>query len=155
MFRLLRAWDAERELSPEDFQYILTPREAFSQARIFYELSSDNYHYPDKISCHDVPRRKKGNVTLLSVPDQRRRWDYSDDAYDSTQRNIDMGWIIGVDTYTQWDYYRNPFFFDEESNLIYDCFMNHHDEWFEMHVRNAYEKCVNNADSRKPAPTLK
>lgn len=69
MFRLLRVWDAEWELSPEDFQYILTPREAFQQARIFYDLSSDRYHYPDRVSCHDVPRRKSGNVNILSVAD--------------------------------------------------------------------------------------
>jgi hypothetical protein len=155
MFRLLRIWDAERELRPGDFQYILTPCEAFSQARIFYDLSSDRYHYPDSVSCHDVPRRKPGNVSSFSAPDQRRRAGYADDVYDNTQRNIDMGWIIGIDTSGQWDYYRNPFYFDENSNLIYDCFMDHYHEWFEMEVRGAYEKCLNNHHGKKPAPTIK
>ncbi|RJT32659.1 hypothetical protein [Rahnella woolbedingensis] len=155
MFRLIRAWDAERELLPEDFQYILTPREAFRQARIFYELSSDNYPRSHRFSAHDVPWRKNGNVTFLSAPTKRRYATYVDDAYDFTQDNIDSGWIIGIDTSEQWDYHNNPFFFDEESNLVYDCFMDHYHEWFEMHVRNAYEKCLNNHNGRKPAPTVK
>lgn len=155
MFRLLRAWDAERELSPADFQYILSPRDAFSQARIFYEISSDHYHYPDNISCHDVPRRKSGNLSLFSAPDKRRQRGYADNIYDDTQRNIDEGWIIGVDTHAQWDNRRNPFSFDEDSNLVYDCFMDHYHEWFESEVRKAYEKCLNNHNGRKPAPTVK
>ncbi|WP_081908676.1 colicin D domain-containing protein [Buttiauxella noackiae] len=155
MFRLLRAWDAERELSPADFQYILSPRDAFSQARIFYEISSDHYHYPDNISCHDVPRRKSGNLSLFSAPDKRRQRGYADNVYDDTQRNIDEGWIIGIDTHAQWDNRRNPFYFDEDSNLVYDCFMDHYHEWFESEVRKAYEKCLNNHNGRKPAPTVK
>ncbi|MDU6412120.1 MAG: DUF4258 domain-containing protein [Yersiniaceae bacterium] len=154
MFRLLRAWDAERELSPDDFQYILTPTEAFRLARIFYDLNSDNYRYP-RFSCHDLPRRKTGYIYSSSAPDQRRRFDYVDDVYDYTEMNLDQGWIIGIETSEQWDYYRNPFYFDEDCNLRYDCFMDHYHSWFEMEVRKAYEKCLNNHDGRKPAPTIK
>lgn len=151
MFRLIRAWDAERELLPEDFQYILTPHEAFRQARIYYELSSDNYPHSHRFNAHDVPWRKERS----SAQDERRYAHYVDDAYDFTKSNIDSGWIIGIDTSEQWDYYHNPFFFDAVSNLVYDCFMSHHHEWFEMHVRDAYEKCLDNHNGRKPAPTVK
>lgn len=155
MFRLIRAWDAERELSPENFQYILMPHEAFRQARIYYELSSDNYPHSHRFNAHDVPWRKERSVNLFSAQDERRYAHYVDDAYDFTQSNIDSGWIIGIDTSEQWDYYHNPFFFDAVSNLVYDCFMSHHHEWFEMHVRDAYEKCLDNHNGRKPAPTVK
>lgn len=154
MFRLLRAWDAERELSPEDFQYILTPTEAFRLARVFYDLNSDNYRY-SHFSCHDLPRRKTGYINSFSAPDQRRRSDYVDEVYDYTEMNLDQGWIIGIDTSEQWDYYRNPFYFDEDCNLRYDCFMDHYHSWFEMEVRKAYEKCLNNHNGRKPTPTIK
>lgn len=154
MFRLLRAWDAERELSPDDFQYILTPTEAFRLARIFYDLNSDNYRY-SRFSCHDLPQRKTGYINSFSAPDQRRRSGYVDDVYDYTEMNLDQGWIIGIDTSEQWDYYRNPFYFDEDCNLRYDCFMDHYHSWFEMEVRKAYEKCLNNHNGRKPAPTIK
>lgn len=124
MFRLLRAWDAERELSPDDFQYILTPTEAFRLARVFYDLNSDNYRY-SRFSCHDLPRRKSGYINPFSAPAQRRRSGYVDEVYDYTEMNLDQGWIIGIDTFEQWDYYRNPFYFDEDCHLRYDCFMDH------------------------------
>lgn len=154
MFTLLRAWDAEHELSPEDFQYILTPREAFRNARLFYDISSDHYQR-QHFSCHDIPRRKTGNVSLFAVPDQRRYAGYADDVYDYTERNLDDGWTIGIDTGEHWDCYRNPFFFDQKSHLVYDCFMDTYCGSFEMEVRKAYEKCLNHHNGRPPVPTVK
>jgi hypothetical protein len=155
MFRLIRIWDAERELSPENYQYILTPREAFRQAKIYYDISSDSYHNSSRAFYHDLPRRKTGHINPFSRPDQRRRTGYSDEVYDNTERNIDMGWVIGIDTSEHWNYYRNPFFFDSESNLIYDCFMETHGQSFEGAVRNAYSGSLNNHNGRKPPPTQK
>lgn len=65
-----------------------------------------------------------------------------DGAYDHTQHNIDIGWFIGIDESEQWDYFNHPFYFDEKGDLIYDCFMSHWHEWFEMEVRDAYRKCL-------------
>ena len=156
MFRLIRIWDSERELSPEDFQYILRPSVAFEQARIYYHVSEDDYHYTDaKISGFDPPRRKQGHVNLFAVSGQRRRAGYRDNVYDNTERNLDMGWLIGCNTFEGWDHRKNPFYFDDKGELIYDCFMDHWHPWFEMHVRQAYEKCLNNHNGRKPEPTVK
>lgn len=151
-FRLLMVWDAARELSPEDFQYILRPEVAFERARIYYDLDSDNYSH---FSLQQMPKRKSGFITPFSTKYDRTRNGMYDGAYDQTQHNIDIGWFIGIDESEQWDYFKHPFYFDEKGDLIYDCFMSHWHEWFEMEVRDAYRKCLDSHQGRKPAPTQK
>lgn len=151
-FRLLMVWDAARELSPEDFQYILRPEVAFERARIYYDLDSDNYSH---FSLQQMPKRKSGFITPFSTKYDRKRNGMYDGAYDHTQHNIDIGWFIGIDESEQWDYFKHPFYFDEKGDLIYDCFMVHWHEWFEMEVRDAYRKCLDDHQGRKPAPTQK
>ncbi|MBB3323861.1 HNH endonuclease [Atlantibacter sp. RC6] len=151
-FRLLMIWDAARELSPEDFQYILRPELAFERARIYYDLDSDNYSHD---SLHHMPKRKSGFINPFSAKYDRKRNGMYDGVYDHTQHNLDTGWFIGIDESEQWDYFKHPFYFDENGDLIYDCFMQHWHEWFEMEVRNAYRKCLDDHQGRKPAPTQK
>ncbi|AUJ81013.1 HNH endonuclease [Enterobacter cancerogenus] len=151
-FRLLMVWDAARELKPEDFQYILRPEVAFERARIYYDLDSDNYSH---FSLQQMPKRKSGFITPFSTKYDRKRKGMYDGAYDHTQHNIDIGWFIGIDECEQWDYFKHPFYFDEKGDFIYDCFMSHWHEWFEMEVRDAYRKCLDSHQGRKPAPTQK
>lgn len=151
-FRLFMIWDAARELKPEDFQYILRPEVTFKRARIYYDLDSDNYSY---FSLHQMPNRKSGFVNPHSAKYDRKRNGLYDGAYDHTQHNIDTGWLIGIDTTEKWDYFKHPFYFDEKGDLVYDCFMEHWHSWFEMEVKEAYEKCLNDHQGRKPAPTQK
>lgn len=151
-FRLIQAWDACRELVPEDFQYILRPAVAFEKARFYYDLEYENYNH---FSIHQMPNRKSGFINSSSPMYQRKQNGMYDGAYDHTEHNIDTGWYFGFDKSEKWSYYNNPFYFDENGDLIYDCFMEHWHEWFEMEVRTAYEKCLNNHQGRKPAPTQK
>lgn len=151
-FRLIQAWDACRELVPEDFQYILRPAVAFEKARFYYDLEYENYNH---FSIHQMPNRKSGFINPSSPMYQRKQNGMYDGAYDHTEHNIDTGWYFGFDKSEKWSYYNNPFYFDENGDLIYDCFMEHWHEWFEMEVRTAYEKCLNNHQGRKPAPTQK
>ncbi|MDY0922743.1 HNH endonuclease signature motif containing protein [Leclercia sp. CFBP8987] len=151
-FRLIQAWDACRELVPEDFQYILRPAVAFEKARVYYDLEYENYNH---FSIHQMPNRKSGFINPFSSMYQRKQNGMYDGAYDHTEHNIDTGWYFGFDKSEKWSYYNNPFYFDENGDLIYDCFMEHWHEWFEMEVRTAYEKCLNNHQGRKPAPTQK
>lgn len=151
-FRLFMIWDAARELKPEDFQYILRPEVTFERARIYYDLDSDNYSY---FSLDLMPNRKSGFVNPHSAKYDRKRNGLYDGAYDHTQHNIDTGWLIGIDTTEKWDYFKHPFYFDEKGDLVYDCFMEHWHSWFEMKVKEAYEKCLNDHQGRKPAPTQK
>lgn len=151
-FRLIMIWDAARELNPEDFQYILRPEVAFERARIYYDLDSDNYSY---FRLQQMPNRKNGFINSHSAKYDRKRNGMYDGAYDHTQHNIDIGWFIGIDESEEWNYFKHPFYFDENGNLVYDCFMEHWHSWFEMAVREAYEKCLNDHQGRKPAPTQK
>jgi hypothetical protein len=153
-FRLIRVWDAESELTPEDFQHILIPFRAFDESLIYYELDAEKYHYSNVPSVHDIPERKR-NIVSYTHPYKRKHRTISDEVYDNTKRSIDEGWFIGIDRSRKWDYYWNPFYFDETGNLQYDCFMSHWHPWFEMEVRKAYEASLNNHRGIKPPPTQK
>lgn len=151
-FRLIMIWDAARELSPGDFQYILRPEVAFERARVYYDLDSDNYSH---FSLQRMPKRKSGFINPFSARYDRKSNGMYDGAYDHTQHNVDTGWFIGIDESEQWDYFKHPFYFDDKGELVYDCFMDHWHSWFEMEVRDAYRKCLDSHQGRKPAPTQK
>lgn len=151
-FRLIMIWDAARELSPGDFQYILRPEVAFERARVYYDLDSDNYSH---FSLQQMPKRKSGFINPFSAKYDRKSNGMYDGAYDHTQHNVDTGWFIGIDESEQWDYFKHPFYFDDKGELVYDCFMDHWHSWFEMEVRDAYRKCLDSHQGRKPAPTQK
>lgn len=151
-FRLIMIWDVERELNPEDFQYILRPEVAFERARVYYDLDSDNYSH---FSLQQMPKRKSGFINPFSVKYDRKHNGMYDGAYDHTQHNLDTGWFIGIDKSERWDYIKHPFYFDEKGELVYDCFMDHWYSRFEMEVRDAYRKCLDSHQGRKPAPTQK
>ncbi|WP_348273500.1 HNH endonuclease signature motif containing protein [Pantoea sp. SS70] len=150
-FKLIRIWDAERELAPQDFQYILSPYMAFKAAKIYYELDYQKYNGTQ--SGHDVPLRKNGVNPLTSSEYTRKRSDMYDPVYDNTQHNLDSAWIIGIGDIEQWNHYKHAFSFNEDGDLVYDCFMDHWHEWFEMRVRETYEKVLLNHNGRKPKPT--
>jgi hypothetical protein len=151
-FRLIMIWDAARELSPGDFQYILRPEVAFERAKVYYDLDSDNYSH---FSLQQMPKRKSGFINPFSAKYDRKSNGMYDGAYDHTQHNVDTGWFIGIDESEQWDYFKHPFYFDEKGELVYDCFMDHWHSWFEMEVRDAYRQCLDSHQGRKPAPTQK
>lgn len=63
--------------------------------------------------------------------------------------------MIAVNTKEKWDHFRNPFSFDDESELVYDCFMDAYGESFQQEVRRIYEYSLNEHRGKKPAPTIK
>ncbi|WP_374941313.1 hypothetical protein [Scandinavium lactucae] len=60
-----------------------------------------------------------------------------------------------VDTSEKWNRFNNSFYFDEDCNLVYDCFMDRYSDRFQIEVREIYEHILNNHSGRKPAPTVK
>lgn len=147
MLRLYTLWELERELSPEDFQHILTPEAALEKATVSYDLDYRNYTYPP---LGEVPRE-------LSIPKDKpyTRADRSvyDPVYDDLEMNLMEGWIIGLDTDEYWDDTLNPFHIDADSQLIFDnadpfC-------WVMSDFQRAYQIVINNQNGRKPAPTEK
>ncbi|MFI8415561.1 colicin D domain-containing protein [Serratia sp. NPDC078593] len=155
MFTLYMKWDARLVLAPEDIQFILSPRSAMELACIFYEL--DYLQYPQQRICrHSVPQRREAAYCNNSATSYKRKHRAQcDKLFDDVQWQLELGWMIGVDTSAEWDYRRNPFYFDADSNLIYDCFMGHGCEMFPREVREIYEYTLDKHRGRKPAPTVK
>jgi hypothetical protein len=149
-------WDAERELTPGDIQFILSPRDALNMASIFYELDYLEYDQRNRILPHSVPKRRGGVYHRFATqPYKRKRLTEYDGLYDEVKWNLDHGWMVGVNTKEKWEHFRNPFYFDDDSNLIYDCFMDTYSEGFQQVVRQIYEYSLNEHQGRKPPPTIK
>lgn len=157
MFTLYMKWEAQRILAPDDIQFILTPREALVMASIFYELDYLEYDYQRNPLCHNsVPKRRQGvHHRHATQPYKRKqRFEYYG-LYDEVEWNLEHGWMVGVNTGEKWDKYCNLFSFDDECNLVYDCFMDTYGEGFPQEVRRIYDYVLNEHQGRKPAPTVK
>lgn len=155
MFTLYMKWDASEKLKPEDIQFILSPSKAMELAAIFYELDYTQYHQ-QRSPRMCVPERRRGvHHRHFPQPYKRKPLGHCDALYDDVEWNIRLGWMVGVDTSEPWNHFSNPCYFDKDSNLIFDCFMDHSTEMFEQEVSSIYENSLNNHHGRKPAPTVK
>lgn len=156
MFTLYMQWEARRKLAPADIQFILTPRESLEMASIFYELDYQEYDQRYPFHRHSVPRKREGvHHRHAAQPYRRKHRPEYDGLYDEVEWNLEHGWMVGVDTWEKWDKFRNPFSFDGEGNLVYDCFMDTYGESFPQVVRQIYEYALNEHQGRKPPPTIK
>ncbi|MXG70453.1 hypothetical protein GRW77_03800 [Escherichia coli] len=156
MFTLYMQWEARRKLAPADIQFILTPRESLEMASIFYELDYQEYDQRYPFHRHSVPRRREGgHHRHAAQPYRRKHRPEYDGLYDEVEWNLEHGWMVGVDTWEKWGKFRNPFSFDGEGNLVYDCFMDTYGESFPQVVRQIYEYTLNEHQGRKPPPTVK
>lgn len=157
MFTLYMKWEAQRKLAPGDIQFILTPREALEMAGIFYELDYLEYDYQrNPLRRNSVPKRRQGvHHRHAAQPYKRKHRPEYDGLYDEVKWNLEHGWMIGVNTQEKWERFRNPFFFDGDSKLVYDCFMDTYGESFPQAVRQIYEYALNEHQGKKPAPTVK
>lgn len=156
MFTLYMRWDAERELAPGDIQFILSPYDALDMACIFYELDYLEYDQRSRILPHSVPKRRGGVYHRFTTQAyKRKRLTEYDGLYDDVKWNLEHGWMVGVDTQEKWDHFRNPFYFDDDSNLVYDCFMDTYSETFQHEVRRIYAYSLNEHHGRKPSLTVK
>lgn len=157
MFTLYMKWEAQRKLAPDDIQFILKPCEALEMASIFYEL--DYLEYDDQrnpLRRNSVPKRRQGvHHRHAAQPYKRKQRSEYDGLYDEVKWNLEHGWMVGVNTREKWDKFRNPFSFDDDSNLVYDCLMDTYSESFQREVRGIYEYSLNEHQGRKPPPTVK
>lgn len=156
MFTLYMKWDAGCDLAPGDIQFILTPRDALEMASVFYELDYLKYAPQTRFQHFTIPKRRDGVYHRFAAqPYNRKHHTEYDGLYDEVKWNLEQGWMVGVDTAEKWDRFRNPFFFDDDGNLVYDCFMDSYSDSFQREVRNIYEHCLNAHPGRKPVPTIK
>ncbi|BCQ41573.1 hypothetical protein ERHA54_41760 [Erwinia rhapontici] len=153
MFCLYQTQDAGRRLSPRDFQFVQTPRVAFDNARIYYEMDYRRYARQDVSG--DLPQRKSANNDRFNPSDKYSGISGYDPIYNATECDLNRGRIIGIDTSERWDPFHHPFYFDADSNLVYGGSRDLRDSPFEQAVRRAYEQCLKRHHGKKPAPTLK
>lgn len=144
MLRLYTLWELERELSPDEFQHILTPDAALEKAAFTYDLDYRNYVSP--------PVNEAPNLLALPADKPYIRSGY-DPVYDALEVNLMEGWIIGLDTDEHWDDTANPFHINAAGELVFDgvepfC-------WVVSDFQRAYQLAINNQNGKKPAATEK
>lgn len=147
MLRLYTLWELERELLPDEFQHILTPDAALKKATYCYDLDYRNYVYPP---CCGVPCRRNG-VTKLPYKCTVRS--VYDPVYDDLEINLMEGWVVGLDTDDHWDESVNPFYINDDGDLIFggsDSFC-----WIISDFKRAYQFAINNRNGNRPEPTVK
>ncbi|HAV9731150.1 TPA: HNH endonuclease [Escherichia coli] len=149
MFYLYRSRDLSRYLSPGEFQYILTPAQSLREARIHYDLSSETNGWSLQFG---VPRRKY-SVSPHTQPYTRNSPGYADPIYDEVEKELQMGWLVGVDHGKRWDRFRNPFHIDEDGELVFSPTSSSWHSWFEDEIKSAYRNAIADRHGQKPAPT--
>lgn len=144
MLRLYTQWELERELSPDEFQHVLTPDAALEKAAFTYDLDYRNYTSP--------PVNEAPNLLPLQKDKPYIRSGY-DPVYDALEVNLMEGWIIGLDTDEHWDDTVNPFHINAAGELVFDGV--DHFCWVVSDFQRAYQITINNQNGRKPAATEK
>ena len=153
MFTLYNTRDFSQSARLEDFEKIVSPKEGLRLARVYYELD-DNRNQRSAIV--GLPQRKwnvnqYSSVAYESPPNGR-----SNPIYDEIQHKLYVGWIIAIDCGEHWSWDRNPFYFDEDGELVYEPFMpDVFDSIFEDSVRRAYQETLDREQGRKTRPTRK
>jgi len=137
MFTLYKGREIEWELRPEDFAYICSPEHALEQSKTHYDLDERNYR--SRFSPFSVPERLYSRQPTW----RRAQVGYVDPIYDSVKEHLQLGWLIGVDTTEQWNWVENPFYVDENGELICDS-PDYYHEWFIREITDGYNDAVAN-----------
>lgn len=149
MFRLYRPHELTRRLDPEDFQYILTPAGSLREACIYYDLS---YEANGHSLTFGLPK-KKYSVSPHQRPYERRYRSDADPIYDEVKHELKIGWLVGVDTSRRWSSDRNPFYIDNNGELIFTPTSSSWHAWYKDEILSAYRHVIADRQGRKPAPT--
>lgn len=149
MFRLYRSHELTRRLDPEDFQYILTPAGSLREACIYYDLS---YEANGHSLTFGLPK-KKYSVSPHQRPYERRYRSDADPIYDEVKHELKIGWLVGVDTSGRWSSDRNPFYIDNNGELIFTPTSSSWHAWYKDEILSAYRHVIADRQGRKPAPT--
>ena len=147
MFTLYRHTDIEWQLTPEDYPHIVSPNRAMDKTKKYYDL--DPKHY-----SHFGPFELPDWLHSRSPTWHRAPAGYSDPVYETVKESLEIGWLIGVNTMTDWDPYENPFYVDANGELICDS-PDYYHEWFIREITDGYNDAVANRNGVKAEPTQK
>ncbi|MCX0500350.1 hypothetical protein [Erwinia billingiae] len=145
MFSLYRYSDIEWELTPEDYPFVLSPDRAMDRVKKHYDLEPSHYSH---FGAFELTTR------LFSNPQtwQRARAGYADRVYDMVKDSLQIGWLIGIDPMEEWNSFDNPFYVDENGDLV--CERPHwYDDWYVREVTDGYNDAVAKRNDVKALPT--
>ncbi|KFA84776.1 HNH endonuclease signature motif containing protein [Enterobacter sp. EGD-HP1] len=152
-FELYEQYDFRRRANITDFERIVSPKRGLELACSYYELDYDYYEQQLRFR---LPERKRNGNRFFGEKYKRKSLVYYDPIYDEVKRNLQLGWLIAVDREEHWAWYNNPFYFNEEGNIVYEPFMR--DAWdssFRDVVMGAYQEVLERNRGIKPRPTQK
>lgn len=153
MFTLYNSRDFSQSARLEDFEKIISPKEGIRLARIYYELDDDKNQ---RSTIFGLPQRKWNVNRYSSGAYERPSIGRCNRIYDEIQHKLSVGWIIAIDYDEHWSWDRNPFYFDQDGELVYEPFMpDVFDSIFAERVRRAYQETLDRGLERKPRPTQK
>lgn len=153
MFTLYNSRDFSQSARLEDFEKIVSPKEGIRLAKIYYELD-DNKN--QRSTIFGLPQRKWNVNRYSSGAYERPPIGRCNRIYDEIQHKLSVGWIIAIDYDEHWSWDRNPFYFDEDGELVYEPFMpDVFDSIFAERVRRVYQETLDRELGRKPRPTQK
>ncbi|HDR2160891.1 TPA: HNH endonuclease [Enterobacter cancerogenus] len=137
MFQLYHAHDLSSRLIPDNFRHILSPHEAMKLACIHYDLSPSRFGFG---LLSELPPR---NLSPSFESHYHSGFGIDEGpVYREIKRHLEMGTLFGVDTSRRWSRVSNPFFIDEDGELIFSphsAFVKF--PWgMESTVRNAYQQ---------------
>ncbi|HHJ4456858.1 TPA: hypothetical protein ACQJW2_001598 [Citrobacter braakii] len=153
MFTLYNSRGFSQSARLEDFEKIISPKEGIRLARIYYELDDDKNQ---RSTIFGLPQRKWNVNRYSSGAYERPPIGRCNRIYDEIQHKLSVGWIIAIDYDEHWSWDRNPFYFDQDGELVYEPFMpDVFDSIFAERVRRAYQETLDRGLERKPRPTQK
>lgn len=153
MFTLYNSRDFSQSARLEDFEKIISPKESIRLARIYYELDDDKNQ---RSTILGLPQRKWNVNRYSSGAYERPPIGRCNRIYDEIQHKLSVGWIIAIDYDEHWSWDRNPFYFDQDGELVYEPFMpDVFDSIFAERVRRAHQETLDRGLERKPRPTQK
>ena len=153
MFTLYNSRGFSQSARLEDFEKIISPKESIRLARIYYELDDDKNQ---RSTIFGLPQRKWNVNRYSSGAYERPPIGRCNRIYDEIQHKLSVGWIIAIDYDEHWSWDRNPFYFDQDGELVYEPFMpDVFDSIFAERVRRAHQETLDRGLERKPRPTQK
>ncbi|MDR0173130.1 HNH endonuclease signature motif containing protein [Enterobacter sichuanensis] len=153
MFRLYKIREFERNATLLDFERIVSPKRGLELACYYYVLDYEEYN---SRLYFDIPKRKWNGDRHSSGKYKRKSLGYYDPIYDDVERELSLGQIIAVDRGEYWTWYNNPFYFDNNGEIVYDPFMpGPWESSFRNTVMSAYHEVLERNRGIKPRPTQK
>ncbi|WP_148381809.1 HNH endonuclease [Pseudenterobacter timonensis] len=151
MFELYDSWHFRRHATLSDFEKIVSPGRGLELACCYYELDYKKYR---SMSYDDMPERKFNGNRFLGTKCSERGYDQYDPVYENVKTNLLLGRYIAVDRSEHWTRYNNPFYFDNNGEIVYEPFMvGLWENSFRNSVMNAYREVLERNRGIKPRPT--